>query len=54
MEPPRRPGGNGDHPRSHWVDPGYSKYSPGTAPAPDPSAITRTYPEPSLLSERQR
>ncbi|CAM9742799.1 unnamed protein product [Scytosiphon promiscuus] len=54
MEPPRRPGADGDHPRSHWVDPGYSKYSPGTAPAPDPSAITRTHPEPSLLSERQR
>ncbi|CAM9742871.1 unnamed protein product, partial [Scytosiphon promiscuus] len=57
MEPPRRPGegGNDDDedPKQHWVDPGYSKFAPGTAPTPHPSRITRTYPEPALLIARR-
>ncbi|CAM9183610.1 unnamed protein product, partial [Ectocarpus sp. 8 AP-2014] len=54
MDPPRRPGGRDDEPRSHWVDPGYCKYYPGTAPTPHPSKITRTYPAPTLLAQRQQ
>ncbi|CAM9660904.1 unnamed protein product, partial [Ectocarpus fasciculatus] len=54
MEPPRRPGGGDDEPRSHWIDPGYCKYYPGTAPMPHPSKITRIYPAPTLLVQRQK
>lgn len=59
MEPPRRPGGddddnNDDRRKGHWVEAGYSKFSPGMAPTPDPSKITRTYPEPTLLTDRRK
>ncbi|CAM9343096.1 unnamed protein product, partial [Ectocarpus sp. 12 AP-2014] len=54
MDPPRRPGGRDDEPRSHWVDPGYCKYYPGTAPTPHPSKITSTYLASTLLVQRQQ
>ncbi|CAM9206817.1 unnamed protein product, partial [Ectocarpus sp. 12 AP-2014] len=40
-------------PNAHWINPGYSKYYPGTAPTPHPCSITRAYPEPPLLIARR-